>query len=98
MLDVDAKLFNAPPDTARSEAAKSVVASLEVKVTVMAASFEVPPSATSAAVIAIVGLVSSWVHVNWVAAEFELLAASVNPPAATSMVHAPSCVGVKVAV
>ena len=35
---------------------------------------------------------------NWVAAVLALPAASVNVPAATSMVVAPSAVGVKVAV
>ena len=42
-----------------SPTAKVVVASLEVKVSESAASLEVPPSDTSAAVIVIVGPVSS---------------------------------------
>ena len=59
MDEVEAKLLNDPPDTEMSPTAKSVVASLEVKVNEIAASSEVPPSDTSAAVIVIVGLVSS---------------------------------------
>ncbi len=46
----------------------------------------------------IVGTVRSYVQLNWVAAVLLLLAASVNVPAATSMVTAPSAVGVNVAV
>ena len=85
-----------------SPTAKSVVASLDVNVRVSAASLVVEPLDTAlppaAAVIVIVGLVSSCVHVNWVAAEFAAPAASVYPPAATSMVVAPSADAVKVAV
>ena len=62
------------------------------------ASFDVAPSLTSADVIAIVGAVPSYVQLNWVAAVLLLLAASVNVPPATSMVVAPSPLGVKVAV
>ena len=98
MLDVAAKLLREPPETDMSPTAKFVVASFEVKVSDSAASLDVPPSATSAAVIVMVGPVSSCVHVNWVAAAFAAPAASVYPPAPTSMVHAPSAVGVKVAV
>ena len=49
-------------------------------------------------VIVMVGLVPSNVQVNCVAAIFPLLAPSVNTPAATLIVQAPSAVGVKVAV
>ena len=102
MVEVEAKLLSDPPDTWMSPTAKFVVASLEVKVRVSAASLVVAPLDTAlppaAAVIVIVGLVSSWVHVNWPAAELVLPAPSLYPPALTSMVHAPSAVGVKVAV
>ena len=102
MLDVDAKLLIAPLDTDMSAAAKLDVASFEVKVRVSVASLVVEPLLTallpSVAVIVIVGDVSSWSQLNWVAAEFELPYASVNPPAPTSMVVAPSSVAVKVAV
>ena len=46
----------------------------------------------------IVGFVLSKVQVNCVAAVLGLLAPSVKVAAATSMVHAPAAVGVKVAV
>ena len=98
MEEVWEKALSAPLDTDMSPTAKFVVASLEVKVSDSAASLDVPPSATSAAVIVMVGPVSSCVHVNWVAAAFAAPAASVYPPAPTSIVHAPSAVGVKVAV
>ena len=102
MDEVWAKSVSDPPATWMSPTAKFVVASLDVKVMVRAASLVVEPLDTAlpptAAVIVIVGLVSSCVHVNWVAAEFAAPAASVYPPAPTSMVHAPSAVGVKVAV
>ena len=102
MLDVDAKLLIAPFPTEMSPTAKLDVASFEVKVSVSVASLVVAPLFTallpSVAVIVIVGLVSSCVHANWVAAAFAAPAASVYPPAPTSMVHAPSAVGVKVAV
>ena len=98
MLDVDAKLLRDPPETDMSPTAKFVVASFEVKVSDRAASLDVPPSDTWAAVIAMVGPVSSCVHANWVAAELVLPTASLNPPAPTSMVVAPSAVAVKVAV
>ena len=56
---VAAKLLIAPPDTVMSAAAKLVVASLEVKVTVSVASLVVAPSLTalepSVAVMVIVG-------------------------------------------
>ena len=56
-----------------SPAAKLLVASLEVKVTVRFASLEVAPSATAlpppfAAVMVMVGLTVSYVQLNWVAA------------------------------
>ena len=59
MDEVEAKLLNEPPDTEISPTAKFVVASLDVKVNESAASLDVPPSFTSAAVMVIVGLVSS---------------------------------------
>ena len=102
MAEVEAKLLSEPPETDMSPTAKSVVASFEVKVRVSAASLVVAPLDTAlppaAAVIVIVGLVSSCVHVNWVAAEFAAPAASVYVLLATSMVHAPSTDGVNVAV
>ena len=59
VLDVAEKLLKAPPDTVISPTAKSVVASLEVKVTVSVASLVVIPSLTallpSVAVIVMVG-------------------------------------------
>ena len=88
----------APLDTDMSAAAKSLVASLEVNVSESVASLEVNPVLPCDAVIVIVGLVSSCVHANWVAAAFAAPAASEYPPAPTSMVHAPSAVGVNVAV
>ena len=98
MDEVWEKALSAPFATDMSAAAKFVVASLEVKVRARVASLDVPPSDTSAAVIVIVGLVSSCVHANWVAAELVLPYASLNPPAATSTVVAPSAVAVNVAV
>ncbi len=63
MLDVDAKLLSAPLVTEMSPTAKSLVASLEVKVRVSAASLVVEPLDTAlppaAAVIVIVSAVSS---------------------------------------
>ena len=61
---VDAKLLNAPPLTVMSPTTKFVVASLDVKVSAIVASFEVSPSLTSAAVIAIVGATLSKVQLN----------------------------------
>ena len=58
------KSVNDPPDTEMSPTAKVVVASFEVKVSDSAASLDVPPSATSAAVIVIVGPVSSCTQLN----------------------------------
>ena len=102
MVEVAEKLLSAPFDTDMSPTAKLLVASLDVKVRVRAASLVVAPLDTAlppaAAVIVIVGLVSSCVHVNWVAAEFAAPAASVYVLLATSMVHAPSADGVNVAV
>ena len=46
MVDVEAKLLNAPFDTVMSPTAKFVVASLDVKVSAMDASFVVEPSET----------------------------------------------------
>ena len=63
VLEVAAKLLNAPLDTVISPTTKSVVASLEVKVTVNVPSLVVAPSLTallpSVAVIVIVGAVPS---------------------------------------
>ena len=63
VLDVAEKLLNAPLDTVISPTTKSVVASLEVKVTVNVASFVVAPSLTAldplVAVIVMVGAVLS---------------------------------------
>ena len=102
MLDVDAKLLIAPFPTEMSPTAKLDVASFEVKVRVSVASLVVEPLLTallpSVAVIVMVGDVSSWSQLNWVAAELVLPTASLNPPAATSIVVAPSAVGVNVAV
>ena len=102
MVEVEAKLLSAPFDTDMSPTAKLDVASFEVKVSVSVASLVVEPLFTallpSVAVIVIVGLVSSCVHANWVAAVLVLPYASLNPPAATSTVVAPSAVAVNVAV
>ena len=66
--EVEAKLLIAPLDTVMSAAAKFVVASLEVKVTVSVASLVVEPLLTellpSVAVMVMVGLVSSWTQLN----------------------------------
>ena len=63
VLDVAEKLLKAPPETVISPTAKSVVASLDVKVTVKVASLVVAPSLTallpSVAVMVIVGAVPS---------------------------------------
>ena len=77
---------------------KSDVASLDVKVRESVLSLDVSPSFTSAAVIVIVGAVPSYDQLNCVAAVLLLPEASVNAPPATSIVVAPSEVGVKVAV
>ena len=102
MDEVEAKLLIAPLDTDTSAAAKFVVASLDVNVRVSVASLVVEPLFTallpSVAVIVIVGDVSSCSQLNWVATELVLPYASVNPPAATSTVVAPSAVAVNVAV
>ena len=59
-MDEDAtKLLNAPLATVISLSAKSVVASLEVKVSASVTSFDVAPSATSCEVIVIVGAAES---------------------------------------
>ena len=61
-------------------------------------SLDVAPPVTSADVIVIVGRVISYVQLNVEAAILLLLTGSVNLFAATSIVVAPSSVGVKVAV
>ena len=81
-----------------SPTAKFVVLSEDVKVKVSAASFEVAPFETSAAVMVIVGAVPSYVQVNCGAAVLLLPAASVNVLPLTSMVQGPSTVGVNVPV
>ena len=59
-VELDAlNALNEPLSTEISPTTKFVVASLEVKVSANVPSFEVPPSDTSAAVIAIVGAVPS---------------------------------------
>ena len=99
-MDEDAtatKLVKAPLLTVISPTSKSVVASLEVKVSASVASFDVAPSATSSEVIVIVGLEESKVQLNCGAAVLALLAASVKVAPATSIVVAPATVGVNVA-
>ena len=59
VLEVAEKLLNAPLDTVMSPTAKSVVASLLVKVRETVASLDVNPSAPSAALIVIVGVLPS---------------------------------------
>jgi len=100
--DVEAKLLKEPLDTVMSPTEKSVVALLLVNVTVNVPSLVVEPSLTAllplVAVIVIVGLVPSYVQLNCAAAVLLFPYASVNALSATSMVAAPSAVGVKVAV
>jgi len=100
--DVEEKLLKEPLDTVMSPTAKLVVALLLVNVTVKVPSLVVEPSLTAllplVAVIVIVGLVPSYVQLNWSAAVLLFPYASVNALSATSMVAAPSAVGVKVAV
>ena len=87
-----------PPSTVISPTAKLVVTSPASNVRAKVVSFDVEPSATSAAVMVIEGPVLSKVQLNCVAAVFVLPEASVNLPASTSIVVAPSSAGVKVAV
>jgi len=96
--DVSERLPNVPLGTVISSLTKSVVASLDVKVSESVASLDVNGSDPSLAVIVIVGLVPSYVQLNCVAAVLLFPYASVNALSATSMVAAPSAVGVKVAV
>ena len=97
--DVSERLPNMPLLTVISSAlTKSVVASLDVKVSESVASLDVNGSDPSLAVIVIVGLVPSYVQLNGSAAVLLFPYASVNALAATSMVAAPSAAGVKVAV
>ena len=63
VLDAAAKLLNAPLVTVISPTAKSVVASLLVKVRESVASLVVEPSAPSAAVMVMVGAVPSGVAI-----------------------------------
>ena len=94
MEDVAAKSLKAPLVTVISPSAKSVVASLLVKVSESVASLDVNPSAPSATVIVMVGAVTSYVQLNWSAVELLLPASSVQTPAGISIVPAPSTVGV----
>ena len=87
-----------PPSTVMSSFTKFVVASLAVNVRDKVPSLDVAPSLTSAAVIVIVGAVESYVQLNSDAAVLLLPTASVNVSPATSIVVAPSELGVKVAV
>ena len=75
-----------------------MVASLAVNVSAIVVSFEWSPSDTVEEVIVIDGDVLSYVQLNCVAAVLALPALSVNALAATSMVVAPSLLGVNVAV
>ena len=84
--------------TVMSAAAKFVVISEDVNVNESDASDDDPPSATSVAVMVIVGGVASYVQLNSSEAMLLLPAASVNVPAATLIVQAPSPAGVNVAV
>ena len=93
-----AKLESAPPLTLMSPTTKLVVASLEVNVIDSVVLLEIPPSDTSAEVIAIVGATVSKVQLNWLAAVLLLPELSVYLLMATSMVFAPLPDGVKVAV
>ena len=91
------KFVIAPLVMVISVSVKLLVASLEVKVREIEASLVALPEDTVEEVIVIVGEELSKVHVNWVAAVLALPAASVKVPAATSIVHGPFAVGVKVA-
>ena len=93
-----AKLLKLPLLTVMSSTTKLLVASLLVKVKAIDASFEIDPVDIAEEVMAIVGPLVSNVQVNWVAATLLLPGASVNLPAATSIVHWPSAEGVNVAV
>ena len=92
------KVINVPPDTVISPTAKSVVALLEVKINVNESSLEVSPSLAGNAVMVMVGGKLVVVQLNMLDAPLLLPDASVNLFARTFMVHAPSAVGVKVAV
>ena len=99
MVPEPEKELRVPPLTLTSPATKLVVASLEVKVSAMVASLVFEPSLTPLVVLAmvIVGAVPSYNQLNWLAAVLVFPTASVNE-APTSMVVAPSPLGVKVAV
>ena len=92
------KELKAPLLTVISPTAKLVVASLDVNVSASVASLDVNPSDPSAAVIVMVGPVLSNVQLNWVAALLLFPTASAYVELATSIVTAPSVVGVMVAV
>ena len=81
-----------------SPTAKLLVASFEVNVSAIELSFDVSPSDTVDDVMAIVGEMLSYVQLNWDAAVLPFEAPSVNTPALTSTVVAPSLLGVNVAV
>jgi hypothetical protein len=84
--------------TVMSAAAKFVVISEDVNVNESDASDDDPPSATSVAVMVIVGGVASYVQLNSSEAVLLLPAASVNVLPATLIVQAPSPAGMNVAV
>ena len=98
MDELAEKLLIDPFVTDISPAAKSEVASLDVKVNDKLASEDVSPSDTSAAVMVIVGPTLSNVQLNWDAAVLLLPDPSVKALPATSIVVAPAVLGVKVAV
>jgi hypothetical protein len=77
---------------------KSLVAALAVKVSAIEASFVVLPEDTVEEVIVIVGAVLSKVQSNVSEAILSLFEPLVKVAEATSIVHAPLAVGVKVAV
>ena len=81
-----------------SFASKPVVASFEVNVNATVAALEEPPLLRPVAVIVMVGPVVSYVHANVLETVLPLPGASVNVPARTLIVDAPSVVGVNVAV
>jgi len=99
VVDVSERLPNVPLVTVISSAlTKSVVASLDVKVSESVASLDVNGSDPSLAVIVIVGLVPSYVQLNCAAAVLLFPYASVNALSATSMLPAPSASRLKLAV
>ena len=98
MEEPEEKYEIVPLVTEMSTSAKLVVASFEVKVRAIEALFVVLPEDTVEEVIVIVGAVLSKVQSNVSEAILSLFEPSVKVAAATSIVHAPFAVGVKVAV